>query len=345
MAGRLYAYASVSAKIRAMARALLTQNDYKQLLSKNSVREIAAYLKSNTSYASVLHDVLETDIHRSRLESLLRLSSMEEFSRLIGFTSGDNKKFLRIFIIGYEIELIKLMIRTVNREMKLSINVSDYYEKHMTIDVDKLFAAQNFVGVIESLKDTQYEKVLSPFLKGTDYLNIFNIEMTLDVYYYKVAWSLKDKLLKGEDKALVADTLGREIDLLNLMFIIRSKRYYQTSKEYMYAFILPIRYKLTEKQIKLILEAPTVEQSMELIETTAYKGIFKNDPGRYMEEEYHRYNYHNQYKNFRQNPYTIGALIGYMHIKELEIRNLVMIIEGIRYNQEKEIIEKYLVGR
>ena len=63
---------AILAKARAMYGRRLTDNDYGQLIDCKSVPEVAAYLKSRTSYAHALTGLNENDIHRGQLEPVLR---------------------------------------------------------------------------------------------------------------------------------------------------------------------------------------------------------------------------------------------------------------------------------
>ena len=63
---------AILAKTRAMYGKSLTETDYKQLMDCRNVPEVAAYLKSRTSYRSALTGLNETEVHRGQLEPMLR---------------------------------------------------------------------------------------------------------------------------------------------------------------------------------------------------------------------------------------------------------------------------------
>ena len=60
-------YGAVSGKTRAMAGRLLKPYDYEEIMQKGSVSEVAAYLKYNTHYSSVLEDINEAEIQEDSL--------------------------------------------------------------------------------------------------------------------------------------------------------------------------------------------------------------------------------------------------------------------------------------
>ena len=62
---------TISAKAKSMYGKRLTDADYKDMLRRSSVSDIAAYLKENTSYQTALAQVDTHNIHRGQLENLL----------------------------------------------------------------------------------------------------------------------------------------------------------------------------------------------------------------------------------------------------------------------------------
>ena len=69
--GNSLVYAAVNTKIRAMEGDFLTREDYRNMLQKHSVPELARYLKDNTHYAEFLKDVDVEKISRRELERYL----------------------------------------------------------------------------------------------------------------------------------------------------------------------------------------------------------------------------------------------------------------------------------
>jgi len=43
-------------------------------------------------------------------------------------------------------------------------------------------------------------------------------------------------------------------------------------------------------------------------------------------------------------PYSSQAAISYIHLRRIEINNIVSVIEGIRYGLEPKQIKEYLIG-
>ena len=84
---------AVSAKARSKYGRFLTDRDYASILACQSVPEVMVYLKSHTHYASVLSEVNERDVHRGRLEMLLRQYLFNEFDTLCRYDSSVSAGF------------------------------------------------------------------------------------------------------------------------------------------------------------------------------------------------------------------------------------------------------------
>ena len=342
----LYKYSGIHSKVKGMSRGLLTEEHYIELLGKKSVIEIALYLESNTSYKKALKNVDIPSIHRGQLEKILQQSFEEDFIKIAKFETGGNKQFLSVYILRYEIELLKVMLRMLENNTLDTFDrqINEYFLKAMTIDVDRLKTSKNISQFIENLKDSAYLKVLSPFIVSTEHLNLFSIEMSLDVYYFKQVWEIKDKLLSTSDSLIVTDTLGKEIDMLNILWVIRCKKYFNTPKEIIYSFIVPMNYKLARKQLISLVEAKTAEEVLALLEKTSYKDIF-NKGDLFLEQYYLKYVAALMYKKSRELPFSIMSSLGFLHIKEIEIANIIKIIEGVRYSENMRGIQGYVIGR
>ena len=73
---------AVLTKARSKFGNRLTEKDYQSLLACQSVGEIMSYLKNNTHYSKALTDVSEREIHRGRLEALLRQNLFYDFVQI-----------------------------------------------------------------------------------------------------------------------------------------------------------------------------------------------------------------------------------------------------------------------
>ena len=96
MAGS-YSHNALSAKARAKFGKRLTLQNYNELLACQSVGEAALYLKSRTYFGPFLSEVRSVDVHRGRIEELLRRKSFEDYSSLCVFEYA-GREFYTVFV-------------------------------------------------------------------------------------------------------------------------------------------------------------------------------------------------------------------------------------------------------
>jgi len=345
MLSSIFNNSGVTAKIKVMLGQMLVPEDYEELVRKKTVQEVAAYLKYNTSYKSILEEINENSIHRGQLERVLKKTLIQSYIKLFKFLKGDIKSFLKSIFLRYEIEELKMLTRVLDtgRSPQIAQDSLVFLEKYNTIDIHALAASKNIQQFIENLEGSVYYKLLSPFITNTEHLNLFSIEMVLDMYYFNLLWKQKDKIMSGQDQSIITTSLGSETDILNILWIHRCKKYYNIQNELIYSYIIPHNYKLKKSQIIEMVEAETPEEVESIIKNTPYSKFFSSDKDLLLEHDFDYYIYKLYRSLLRRNNFSIASLMAFIHLKEIEIKNIISVIEGIRYNIEPEQIKKYIL--
>lgn len=344
MLAQLSKYAGLSAKVKVMTGHLLKPGDYEELLSKSSVQDIAAYLKNHTEYKNVLSEISESNIHRGQLEQLLQHASEQGFIRLTNFLSNTDKRFMKMHILREEIELLKKLLRmaAIEEIPPEEVQVNPYYLKNFTIEPYRLMQAANMTAFSEGLKDTPYYEVLVPLLHETP-LDIFKIEMVLDGYYFRTLYNTAEKFIGKADKAAVRRTVGSDIDMLNILWVLRCKMFFSLPAELILTYLLPVHYRIKKEQLIAMAESPTVDGAKAILHDTPYDNLLDSD-SIYMEQAYQRKSVEIMKKAADLTPFSLLSALYYQRMKEIEITNIVKIIEGLRYHVDKEEIRKFLIG-
>lgn len=337
---------AVAAKVKAMYGKCLTGEDFDNLLSNRTTGGICSYLKSQTSYSDVLADVQENDIHRGILEMKIMNKLESEYNRIYKFVDERQQVILDYWFMRREVNYLKHNIRNLfNKESKLSHmpdpeEFSDFFRNHTSIDTELCRNAESLEDFIAAVRNTIYE----PFLKRTLAVNsdYFSIAMGLDALYYDTYWK-ETKKLSGREQSALQKLLGSEIDMLNIIWIYRGKKYFKFPDEMIYTYLLPPTYHLTEGAIKSMVGAKSVEEMVSAASSTKYKRMFRKlEDGFLIDENYRRDLYKTAKSVFRTSSDTIAGLVAYLDLKEIEILNIVRAIEGIRYGLNSEAIRKHI---
>lgn len=338
-------YSALTTKIRAMLRGKLTAAEYDQLIQLHSVSEVAAYLKQNTRYAKVLANVNEAYIHRGYLETLLRDLLKSDMAAFYPFLDTAQKFFLNVFTIRGEIEIIKIYLRLLYSKhperFQTQTGVKELHTKGF--EPERFAEAVSFAEFVQLLRHTQYYPMLSTFVGDEERQNLFDLEMSLDMYYTNLAQDYVKKYLNEEERGIIRKVYGAEIDLNNLLFILRAKKFYGFAPERIWPYLARRGGRLSQQQMSEIVESTSFEDAMRMIGTTRYASAF-NMQERFLEKGAREFLLRIYLHIFSVNPYSIAAPLCYLHIKENEIRNMVSVIEGIRYGLQPEQIKDKIVG-
>ena len=153
----------------------------------------------------------------------------------------------------------------------------------------------------------------------------------------KIMKQLYDKA-KGNKK--LRDIIGTEIDILNLQWLYRSKKYFMYDEDEIKSILIPGDYKLTSKVInKLVMT--DADRIYDEIQKTEYGEIVKNEQNIYLDCD--RFLYKKNLKYFREASFDFVIVICYFNLLGFEIKNMINIIESIRYKSNKEELQKTII--
>lgn len=341
-------YSAVAAKLRAMRSRFLTKEDYEELLEKKSVTEVCAYLKNTAGYNDTLGEVNEREMHRGVMELLLEQDMMDEYIRLYDFMDKDKRDYLKFWFERQEIKFLKREMRYIyTHDTRSSDEVNQdrfdaFFETHTKINRNLMASATSIDDVIAACKDTPYADVLIRAQNLES--DFFSVGTLLDSHYYTSLWRTVKKKLKGDGLKLMESLIGSKIDMLNLMWIYRGKKYYDFDNEIIFTYLLPIGYRLRTEDIGALVMTDSAGKFVDMVrEKTKYGELFDGDMGEIFPEENYRRMYDRLSRNiFVNNTQSIAAIYAYLNLKEMEISNITTITEGIRYGHDKEQIRKHI---
>ena len=341
-------YSAIAAKLRAMHSKFLTRDDYEQLLTKKSVNDICAYLKSTPGYSDVLAQVNERDIHRGDMELTLEQDIVNEYVSIYKFMDFKNREVMKSWFMRREVEFLKREIRYIYTHEQHSDDEIEkgkfeaFFKSHTKINREIMHSAASLSDCIEACEGTPYAGPL----KRAENLNadFFSMGMVLDSFFYREAWRSAKRNLDKTQSELFKKLFGAQIDMLNLMWIYRGKKYFGFENEIIFTYILPIHYRLSEDVIKALVMTDSTERFVDAANAlTPYGELFENcNEGIFPEENYNR-----MYKKLSGNIFvnhseSIVAVYAYLNLKEVELNNITTIIEGIRYSLNPESIRGHI---
>lgn len=341
-------YHVLNAKIAAMHSKLLTDEDYKKLIEMKSPSDIARYLKNYTEYRHFLQNRNPELMNRLQLERMLEEKLVDILSRLAKFCEGVYKDFIKSFYIKYEIAELKEIARHIHVEKTNgnSSNGLSFLKRNRRLRLDKLLSAKTITDLIHALEGSVYYPLLKSLLQEPEDSDkrLFSFEMTLDKAYFIILRENANKLSK-QDRLVFKELIGTYIDMINIQLIYRGKKYYRLSPEELFNYSIDEGFRFNYKKILALCYSKNEQEFKNLVAKTPYHFMLKGDQYQdlYMERRMNRY----MYFTFRSalNKFTpdISSLLAFLELVEFEIKDLISMIENVRYGMGYEGARKYLI--
>ena len=333
--GSLIAYSGITTKVKAMERWRISDSQFEEMGLLESVPEAVEYLRRFPPYGDIFNGLEDGQLHRGDIEQQLNLSQYRDFAKLYKFANLKQRRFLDLYFMHYEIGIIKTCLRNAagHRDQRQDLSMfREFFDKHSSLDLIQLSESQNMDQFVANLNGSPYYGPLSR-LQQKGKLTLPECENTLDMIYFRNIWRIKKKYLtKGEQK-IIAQCFGTRMDVLNLQWIYRSKKFYHLAPADIYAILIPINLHLTKEQINRMVEAESADEFLTLLETTWYKRSLpaglRDEPD--LKSVADDINDRIYLLTSRREPYSIAILNSYLYFKEREIERIITTLESIRY--------------
>ena len=344
--GNVMAYSGITTKVRAMSAKLLKEKDYDTIAGLGTVTEAIEYLKDKTAYAPYVERMDVSLYHRGNVEKILYQSLFDDYSRIFRFAGMEQKTFLKLYWKRYEVDLINYCLRIVFNHYEKPFDLEykkEFFDRYSQISIDRLITSKNIDELVDNLRDTEYYGALAR-IRDSGAGTLFDYDLALDLYYFSSMWKKNKRLLKGKELELYTRDCGTKIDLLNIQWIYRAKKYYHMLPPDIYSLTIPIHYRISVEEFKMLVEAPTLEEFERQLGTTYYAKKLVGFEGKKLEHIYKECLKRLYLSDRRKNPYSIATVNTYLFLKEEEIYKLTTALECIRYGLSSRETLGYLGG-
>lgn len=338
---QLAKYSFVNAKVRAMLSYLLSPALFSRLLEAKDFYGLIETLR-DTPYKGIA-DKAPTDINIEGmrfLEKELIKKDLYAYRKVYNaISTKPEKKFVSLLMERYELEQLKVALRIWHK--KIPIDIHDYLlgEKiSFDIDYSKIINSQHIEEIILLLDHTPYkEPLLNTRNKFKERKSSFYLEVSLDLDYYKRLMGCIEGF-SGLDRGIAKKILGIEIDIENINWLIRLRKYYGVGVGEILEWVIPGGDKIAKNNIislystnglAKIVESVSlgpylkikdlIEENVNLIESFLY-GILLGEIK----------------KALSGFPFTIGGVLGYLILKHRETKHIVSLMYAKYYGLGKE---------
>lgn len=336
---------AITTKAKAMYGKRLTPSDYHEMMYKQSVGEIAVYLKNQTQYGTSLKAVQESMIHRGQLENLIRRDVFYRYLRLIRYDRSTDS-FYRFVITDMEITQLINCLRHLKsaRSEDLIISMPGFLFPYSTINMISLAKVKSYSDLLKLLEKTPYKEVLKNCLPEDDqFIDIQLCEIILERFYFSKVDQLIRQYSSGKVKRDLTVMLSAQAELKNITAIYRLKRFFRKDSDYISKVLLPYRYLLKPKVLSGMISSKDTGEFFQFFQKSKYSLFIPERLDENLEKSIEKVRYIDSKKNIRFSTDAKTAFLAYVILSRIEVQNIVTIIEGVRYQIHPDEIEKLLI--
>ncbi|MDR1766419.1 MAG: V-type ATPase subunit [Lachnospiraceae bacterium] len=337
-------YSGIRTKTKALEGKLLSPHDFDSLAHAASVPEAVEFLRGRPGYGGIFANLESAYLHRDMIERLLNRSLYRDFEKLYKFATRRQRDFLDYYFLYLEISILKKFMRALAGRQNAPVDPGGdhaFFNRHSSLDLKRVAACTSLDELAQYLATTRFGAMLEGLL-GKEGLTLFDYEMQLDRYFFTSFW--KRKWAKSLP---LTKCNGTKLDLLNLQWIYRSKKYYALDNAQIVSLLIPDTYRLKKGEISALVEAQGTTEFFDALRKTAYGKLLERtqDEGGHTDIErlYEQVLNRVYEQTEKEQPYSLATLNSYLYFKELEIRKIVTTVEGIRYGLGPDEIGSYVI--
>lgn len=342
-------YAFTNSRVRAMLSSLLDDSQIQSLLSAKDIDEFFFTLKS-TSYEPIVGK-LRAPYDLKEAEQILFADSVEKHKKIIKNLKGIPKEVVFLLLSRYEIENLKNIIRIWDSGIEQEEEEYLYEDKICyNIPVSDILSAENIEEIILLLDKTPYKDALmgakDKFKKEG---SLFYLEVALDIDFYK---RLNNKIqrLSSSDKKQASKLIGAEIDIQNISWVVRFKKYYKMPLGQLLSYIIPGGYKISRPLITKAYSSDDMKSLVGGLSAKPYQDINTLLSSGYDKSKMFMLEvvlWEVLLKQSRLSlagfPFTIGTVIAYLILYRAQAKNIVSMLYSKVYEWDSEKIKGNLI--
>ena len=339
MSRSLATYSAMTAKVKAMYGKRLRGSDFRNMAALSDVAAVMDYLRQCPGWSEAVDRVERSafdsagQLLRIPLERALRDQARSEYVRLLHFLPRADQALTAFPILLSDARSIMIALRRLHAgHIKESAPLPQQYVKHSRADHEALRSCTDFEGLLAATQGTIYYEPLRrlrPVESGVlpDYTTA---EALLKTAYYAHIYRVIHKNYAGQTRDILLKIFGREIDMLNILHVLRLKRFFPEEQEY-FSTLFPFHYKLKPQTLHALCAAPDMDAARRLVEETPYGPDFRNLDLRQMEVEYRRLIYRFNRRQLSLGVPSVYTAVAYLNLKDQELKALINVIESVYY--------------
>ncbi len=342
-----------NARARARRSYLFPPAFYQDLLQAYDEEEVIGKLL-NTHYRKSIEQGLIRASGVKGAEEGLKIEFIREVQELRSWIPPELQEIFDLIIERWDIFNLKAILRGKHFGASEEEIIESFFPAgHLSRGALEFLARQTTIREVIDALATWGSHLARPLTENfKDYAesrNLALLELALDKYYYQYIFA---RLRKKRDlnQQLTVEMIRREIDIVNIMTILKTRRE-QLEPESVKDFFIPGGKYISDELFARLAEIKHVEDINPLLEKTPYKvpleaGVkefLKTDLVSMVERKMEEYMLKKLVDLFKADPLSMAIIIAYLWSKYNEVVNLRIILRGKAVGMNEQAIREALV--
>lgn len=342
-------YAYTNARVSAMKRSLHGKERLDTLSQTQTVQNFISRLQEYPHFSPYLEGI---EALPKQVERSIQMHLGDAYQKITAIAPENIREIFRKKEKIVEIENIKtILIGKIAGATSEEIKDNLLPHRFLSDEIyESAIEAGNFEKAIAVLEETEYwdpiNEVLSE-VKETG--NLLPIWTKLEQKYWtEIMRVARNSSAKGSE--VVEEAAGMRIDIFNILTVLRFKAE-EVDSEKIERFKTPIYYKLESESLNRAMEAENVEESAMSLEDTFYGEAISEAVNRYEEtgsvstigKTLEEFLLSKIRRLSIQHSAGAGPLTAFFYQKDVEVRNLITVLNGISEDLKSEEISEKLI--
>lgn len=340
-------YEALTTKVKAMYGKRLRWDDYIRMAHMGSVGEVYADLRQHPVWGPAVGRVGEGGrFGRARLEAALREQIREEYVRLTAFVPQKDMELMSFPVLRSELDgLLYTLTRLQAGRIKEVEPLPTAFILHSKTDETALPLCTDYDGLLDAARESIYHDALLHLRPPEGGLPDYTVaESLLFSVYYSHIINVVKKRYDGDLRKTLQRSIGSQVDMLNIMHILRLKRFFPEEDNFL-TVLFPFNYKVTPEQIRAMCAADGPQGVLAVVAETPYAGTFRDADMNDLERLYAETLFRLSRRQLMMGKPSIYSAVAFLNLRELEMKELVTVIETVKYQAEYDDRFARVLGR
>lgn len=327
-------YEALAAKAKAMYGRRMRRGELQQLAQLDSVQQVMDELSQQPSWGEGMRRLSRQGlVTRGRLEDALRDQLRQEGMRLMAFIPHEDWALMDFPLLRAEVDQILAALSRLHASLYREMEELPWgYISRVKVDLAGLHHCQDFNGLVEATRGSIFHDALSRLADGEKLPDYGVAEALLWSVYYRHILRLIARRYEGDTRRLLEQSVGGQVDMLNIMHILRMKQFFAREDNYL-PVLLPYHYRLRQDRVRAMCAAAGPQEVLQLLEGTPYAETFRGAAPEQLQDRYSMALYQLSRRQLRMGKPSVYTAVAYLNLRELELRAVVSAVETVKYHQ------------